>query len=308
MNKHIFPKVLRGYDTDVVDARLRELSDEVQSLRTQLSEATETNTTLRLNVIKQVEQAGAEAAVVLNHARNEATRIRELAVVDSEAVSQDASRARAELVSEATEARDEALSELEAQRAREVNIMARAKAQAKEIVDQATLTGQKIEAEAQETLEKSQRLSQDAHSELRLQKLEIDRMESDIRDQADSYAMRIYREADDYARKTEARALDLEKQAEEILAEAKKSAQEITARAIANGKRNLEDALGVVNSIFAEVNGSLVDVSRIRQVLGDSVDRLSLAQTAPAPSITDYKPVTVVTDVSGPTPENPEIS
>ena len=133
-------------------------------------------------------------------------------------------------------------------------------------------------------------------------------MESDIRDQADSYAMRIYREADDYARKSEARALNLEKQAEEILAEAKKSAQEITARAIANGKRNLEDALGVVNSIFAEVNGSLVDVSRIRQVLGDSVDRLSLAQTAPAPSITDYKPVTVVTDVSDPTPENPEIS
>ena len=145
---------MRGYATDVVDARLRDLNDEVQSLRTQLAGASETNTTLRLNVIKQVEQAGAEAAVVLNHARNEATRIRELAVVDSEAVSQEAARARAELVSEATEARDEALSELETQRAREVNIMARAKAQAKEIVDQATLTGQKIEAEAQETLEK----------------------------------------------------------------------------------------------------------------------------------------------------------
>ena len=52
MNKHIFPKVLRGYDTDVIDTRLSELDEEVQSLRAQLAEATETNTTLRLNVIK----------------------------------------------------------------------------------------------------------------------------------------------------------------------------------------------------------------------------------------------------------------
>ena len=300
MNKHIFPKVLRGYDTDVIDTRLSELDEEVQSLRAQLAEATETNTTLRLNVIKQVEEAGAEAAVVLNHARSEATRIRQLAVVDSEAVGHDAARAKQELVSEATTARDEALSELEAQRTKEANIMAHAKAQAKEIVDQATLNAQKIEAEAQDTLEKSQRLSQDAHGELRLQKLEIDRMESDIRDQADSYAMRIYREADEYARKTEARAVDIEKQAEEILVEAKKSAQEITARALANGKRNLEDALGVVNSIFSEVNGSLVDVSRIRQVLGDSVDRLSLSQTTPASSLTEQGPSAIITDVSEP--------
>ena len=84
------------------------------------------------------------------------------------------------------------------------------------------------------------------------------------------------------------------------MVEAKKSAQEITARALANGKRNLEDALGVVNSIFSEVNGSLVDVSRIRQVLGDSVDRLSLSQTTPASSLTEQGPSAIITDVSEP--------
>ena len=130
MANHEFPKVLRGYDIEVVETRLTELDEEVASLREQLTEATEANTALRLNILKQVEQAGAEAAVVLNHARSEATRIRELAEGDAATIAEEASRSRRELVAEASQAKDLAFSELEAQRSEEAEIMVRAKARA----------------------------------------------------------------------------------------------------------------------------------------------------------------------------------
>jgi hypothetical protein len=80
--------------------------------------------------------------------------------------------------------------------------------------------------------------------------------------------------------------LDLEKQAQEILAEAKRSAHDITGRAATSARKNLEESLRLVNLIFSDVSGSLVEVTRIRAVLGDQVERLSLRETG-SQEITD---------------------
>lgn len=278
MNKESFARVLRGYDVEAVDSRLDELVEAGDSLREQLAEAREANTALRLSMIKQVEEASAEAAVVLGHGRSEATRIRERAVEESRTVLDDANRNRSLLLAEASDARDKAEQDRLSQVAKGAEIVSDAQARAAEILLKATQSAEELEAKAEATKDDATRRSAAMEDELRLRRLEIDRMETDIREQADAYAMRVYREADNYARTTEGRAVDLEKQAEEILTAAKRAAQDTNARAVDSARRNLEDALGIVNAIFSEVNGSLVDVSRIRQVLGDSVERLSIIE------------------------------
>lgn len=278
MNKESFARVLRGYDVEAVDSRLDELVEAGDSLREQLAEAREANTALRLSMIKQVEEASAEAAVVLGHGRSEATRIRERAVEESRTVLDDANRNRSLLLAEASDARDKAEQDRLSQVAKGAEIVSDAQARAAEILLKATQSAEELEAKAEATKDDATRRSAAMEDELRLRRLEIDRMETDIREQADAYAMRVYREADNYARTTEGRAMDLEKQAEEILTAAKRAAQDTNARAVDSARRNLEDALGIVNAIFSEVNGSLVDVSRIRQVLGDSVERLSIIE------------------------------
>lgn len=285
----MFPKALRGYDAVAVDAHIATLSETIQALQQQLADAHNTNTHLRLSVIEQVEQASAEAAVVLGHARSEATRIRELAVAESDAVLDDANRNRVLLLADATDAREKAEAERLSQVAKGAEIISDAQARAAEILLRATQSAAQLEAEAEASRDDAASNTAALDNELRLRRLDIDRVETDIREQADAYAMRVYREADSYARATEGRALDLEKQAEEILAQAKRSAHDTNARATDTARRNLEDALGIVNAIFSEVNGSLVDVSRIRQVLGDSVERLSITEQP-----------RVVTEVSAP--------
>lgn len=284
MNEESFPRVLRGYDAAAVDSRVRELVEEIGSLRNQLFEAKEANTALRLSVIKQIEEASAEAAVVLGHARSEATRIRERAVEESNSVLEDANRNRAFLMTEATEARDKAEADRLSQVAKGAEIVSAAQARAAEILRRATEAAAALEEQAEASKDDAIARSAAVEDELRLRRLELDRMETDIREQADAYAMRVYREADNYARNTEGRALDLEKQAEEILTEAKRAAHDTHARSVDSARRNLEDALGIVNTIFSEVNGSLVDVSRIRQVLGDSVQRLSITEQPRTPT------------------------
>jgi len=71
---------------------------------------------------------------------------------------------------------------------------------------------------------------------------------------------------------------------------ARRAAHDTTSRAISNARKHLEDSLGLVNTIFSDVNGSLSDVSRIRQVLTDQVERLSVREPA----------VQEITDVSAP--------
>jgi len=80
----------------------------------------------------------------------------------------------------------------------------------------------------------------------------------------------------------------MEKQAEEIRAEAKRTAFDITSRATTKARKNLEESLRLVNLIFSDVSGSLAEVTRIRSVLGDEVQRLAVKE-APTPSITDVQ-------------------
>jgi len=55
-------------------------------------------------------------------------------------------------------------------------------------------------------------------------------------------------------------------------------AREQTANSLATSRHYLEEALGIVNTIFSDVNGSLHGVQRIRQILGDSVDRIATSE------------------------------
>jgi hypothetical protein len=146
-------------------------------------------------------------------------------------------------------------------------------------MDSARARAEHLEAEAKSTLDDAAKRSEQLSSEMRLQKQELDRHENEVRDQADSYSLRVLREADAYARSSEKRALDLQKQGEEILAEAKRSAHDITSRAATSARKNLEESLRLVNLIFSDVSGSLVEVTRIRAVLGDQVERLSVRET-----------------------------
>jgi hypothetical protein len=278
MGQHQFSRSLMGYDADAVDVRLAEMDEEITSLRNQLFEAKEANTALRLSVGQQIEEASAEAAVVLGHARSEATRIRERAVEESDTVLEDAHRTRTAVLAEATEAKEKAEAERLAQVTKGAEIVSDAQARAAEILRRAAQSAASLEAQAEASKDDAARKSTEMDEALRLRRLELDRMEIDVREQADAYAMQVYREADNYARDTQGRALDLERQAEEILTAAKRAAQDTQARAVDSARRNLESALGIVNTIFSEVNGSLVDVSRIRQVLGDAVDRLSITE------------------------------
>lgn len=278
MGQHQFSRSLMGYDAEAVDARLSEMDEEITSLRNQLLESKEANTALRLSVGKQIEEASAEAAVVLGHARSEATRIRQRAVEESDAVLEDAQRTCTALLAEATETREKAEAERLAQVAKGAEIVSDAQARGAEILLRATQSATSLEAQAEAAKDDAARKSTEMDEALRLRRLELDRMEIDVREQADAYAMQVYREADNYARDTQGRALDLERQADEILTAAKRAAQDTQARAVDSARRNLESALGIVNTIFSEVNGSLVDVSRIRQVLGDAVERLSITE------------------------------
>lgn len=281
-----FERVLRGFDPRAVLERIESLEEERAHLKTELAAAHDANTELRLSMTKQVEEASAEAAVVLGHGRNEATRIREKAIAESDDILASA-RARAEEIeSEAEAARTEAreLRTTAEEAADDTRKQAEDDAQA--ILASARARAEHLESEAQSTLDEATKRSEQLSSELRLQKQELDRTETEVRDEADSYALRVRREADAYVAATERRALDLERQAEEILAEARRTAHDITSRATTSARKNLEESLRLVNLIFSDVNGSLAEVTRIRTVLGDQVDRL-VSQETPVQSITE---------------------
>jgi len=286
MSEETFSKVMRGYDTQAVDSRMGELEAEIASIYVQLGEATAVNTSLRLSMVKQVEEASAEAAVVLGHGRSEATRIRSAATNQSAEILEQAELSANSLVQDATEAKAEALAEKAHTKASAEEIIALAGRDASAIVAKSQARADQLERDAQATRDEATKRAQDKDGQLRLQKTQLDRQEAEVRDQADAYAMRVYREADQYSKAAEQRAVDLEKQAEEVLMHARRAAHDTTSRAISNARKHLEDSLGLVNTIFSDVNGSLSDVSRIRQVLTDQVERLSVREPA-AQEITD---------------------
>ena len=284
------PKVLRGYDTGAVDALIAELKSEIATGARKLAQATDANTELRLSVGRQIEEASAEAAVVLGHSRSEATRIREAASTQSATIISDAELVADGLLKKATAANDEALELKDSTQAAAKEIMAQAEERSQAIVASAQERAEKLEDEAKKVLAEAAKRAQDIDSELRAQKTLLDRQEAEVRDQAESYAMRVQREADQYAKTTEQRALDLEKQAEEIVLQAKRAAHDTTSRALSSARKNVEESLGLVNTIFSDVSGSLTDVARIRRVLSDQVERLSAREPL----------AQEVTDVSGP--------
>jgi cell division septum initiation protein DivIVA len=281
-----FDRVLRGFSPDAVVARIRDLEAERDALAVELAEARDAFTELRLSMVKQVEEASAEAAIVLGHGRSEAGRIRERAIKESDDILDSARKAAEVIELEAEAARDEAHTVREDAKLAAEDIRLAAEAQAQSILDSARARAEHLEAEAKSTLEDAAKRSEQLSSELRIQKQELDRYENEVRDQADSYSLRVLREADAYARSSETRALDVEKQAEEILAEAKRSAHDITSRAATSARKNLEESLRLINLMFSDVSGSLVEVTRIRAVLGDQVERLSLREAA-SQEITD---------------------
>jgi cell division septum initiation protein DivIVA len=281
-----FDRVLRGFSPDAVVARIQQLEAERDAMSVELAEARDAFTELRLSMVKQVEEASAEAAVVLGHGRSEAGRIRERAIKESDDILESARKAAEVIELEAEAARDEAHTVREDAKLAAEDIRLAAEAQAQSILDSARARAEHLEAEAKSTLEDAAKHSEQLSSELRIQKQELDRYENEVRDQADSYSLRVLREADAYARSSETRALDVEKQAEEILAEAKRSAHDITSRAATSARKNLEESLRLINLMFSDVSGSLVEVTRIRAVLGDQVERLSLREAA-SQEITD---------------------
>ena len=276
-----FERVLRGFEPRAVLERIEALESERTYLKTQLAESQESITELRLSMVKQVEEASAEAAIVLGHGRSEAARIREKAIAESDSILADAKAAARELDKEAKATRAEAETLRTDAKEAAADIRSQAEDDAHSILDSARARATALEAEAAEKLESAIARSDQISQELRLQKQELDRSEGEIRDQADSYALRVHREADAYAAAAERRVLDLESQAEEILAEAKRSAHDITARATSTARKNLEESLRLVNLIFSDVSGSLQEVTRIRALLGDQVERLSIRESAP---------------------------
>lgn len=286
VNPVSFERVLRGFSPDAVQAHIDELETERSSLLAQLAEAQEANTALRLSMVKQVEEASAEAAIVLGHGRSEAARIREKAIAESDTILDTARQNAEDIESEAQSAREQAQSLREQAKLEADDIRSKAEDNATSILNSARSRASHLEEEAASTLEDAAKRSEQLASELRLQKQDLDRHESDVRDQADSYSLRVHREADAYARASEKRALDLEKQAEEILADSKRTAFDITSRATTSARKNLEESLRLVNLIFFDVSGSLSEVTRIRGMLGDEVERLAVKE-APTQSITD---------------------
>ena len=281
-----FDRVLRGFSPDAVVARIQQLEAERDAMSVELAEARDAFTELRLSMVQQVEEASAEAAVVLGHGRSEAGRIRERAIKESDDILESARKAAEVIQLEAEAARDEAQILRDDAKLAAEDIRLEAEGQAQSILDSARARAEHLEAEAKSTLEDAAKRSEQLASELRIQKQELDRHENEVRDQADSYSLRVLREADAYARSSETRALDVEKQAEEILAEAKRSAHDITSRAATSARKNLEESLRLINLMFSDVSGSLVEVTRIRAVLGDQVERLSLREAA-SQEITD---------------------
>jgi cell division septum initiation protein DivIVA len=302
-----FDRVLRGFSPDAVVARIRDLEAERDALAVELAEARDAFTELRLSMVKQVEEASAEAAIVLGHGRSEAGRIRERAIKESDDILESARKAAEVIELEAEAARDEAHTVRDDAKLAAEDIRLAAEAQAHSILDSARARAEHLEAEAKSTLEDAAKRSEQLSSELRIQKQELDRYENEVRDQADSYSLRVLREADAYARSSETRALDVEKQAEEILAEAKRSAHDITSRAATSARKNLEESLRLINLMFSDVSGSLVEVTRIRAVLGDQVERLSLREAA-SQEITDVvnPPLQALPDDEEPYDDEPD--
>ena len=281
-----FRRAVWGIDPKDVQQVVAELTAELQTARDRASEAEAAYTELRLNSAQQVEEASAEAAVVLGHARNEATRIREAAVNEADRMRRDGEVVAQRLVQEAEAETSLRLAEVEEKEAEAQKKIESAQARADEIIRFANSQAEKLRAEAYEILRAAEQRSQAADNEMRLKRLDAERVESDLLDKANQYSTRVHQEADLHWQTTQRRSEELRTQAEDVLRQAQLRANEISKDAVDTARRLMEETMGQLTRIGSEVGGSMSVISRVRRSLGDQLDRLEIAEARSQSTVT----------------------
>ena len=281
-----FRRAVWGIDPKDVQQVVAELTAELQTARDRASEAEAAYTELRLNSAQQVEEASAEAAVVLGHARNEATRIREAAVNEADRMRRDGEVVAQRLAQEAEAETSLRLAEVEEKEAEAQKKIESAQARADEIIRFANSQAEKLRAEAYEILRAAEQRSQAADNEMRLKRLDAERVESDLLDKANQYSTRVHQEADLHWQTTQRRSEELRTQAEDVLRQAQLRANEISKDAVDTARRLMEETMGQLTRIGSEVGGSMSVISRVRRSLGDQLDRLEIAEARSQSTVT----------------------
>jgi len=273
-----FRRTMWGVDPKDVKQVVADLTAELQTARDRATQAEAAYTELRLSTARQVEEASAEAAVVLSHSRNEATRIREAAVHDADTMRRDGEVVAQRLVQEAEAETSLRLAEVEEKEAEAEKKIESAQARADEIIRFANSQAEKLRAEAYEVLRSAEQRSQAADNEMRLKKLDSERAESDLIDKANQYSTRVHQEADRHWQTTQRRSEELRNQAEDLLRQSQLRAQEISKDAVETARRLMEETMDQLTKIGSEVGGSMSVISRVRRSLGDQLDRLEIAE------------------------------
>ena len=286
MEQENFRRAVWGIDPKDVQQVVAELTAELQIARDRASEAEAAYTELRLSSAKQVEEASAEAAVVLGHARNEATRIREAAVNDADRMRRDGEIVAQRLVQEAEAETTLRLAEVEEKEEEAQKKIESAQARADEIIRFANSQAEKLRAEAYEILRAAEQRSQAADNEMRLKRLDAERVESDLIDKANQYSTRVHQEADLHWQTTQRRSEELRTQAEDVLRQAQLRANEISKDAVDTARRLMEETMDQLTRIGSEVGGSMSVISRVRRSLGDQLDRLEIAEARAQSTVT----------------------
>jgi hypothetical protein len=281
-----FRRAVWGIDPKNVQQVVAELTAELQAARDRASEAEAAYTELRLSSAKQVEEASAEAAVVLGHSRNEATRIREAAVADADRMRRDGEVVAQRLVQEAEAETTLRLAEVEEKEAEAQKKTESAQARADEIIRFANSQAEKLRAEAYEILRAAEQRSQAADNEMRLKRLDAERAESDLIEKANQYSTRVHQEADLHWQTTQRRSEELRNQAEDLLRQAQLRANEISKDAVDTSRRLMEETMDQLTRIGSEVGGSMSVISRVRRSLGDQLDRLEIAEARAQSTVT----------------------
>jgi hypothetical protein len=275
-----------GVDPKDVQQVVATLTAELEAARDRASEAEAAYTQLRLSSAKQVEEASAEAAVVLGHSRNEATRIREAAVNDADRMRAEGEIVAQRLVQDAEAQSTLRLAEVAEKEAEAQKKLESAQTRADEIIRFANSQAEKLRADAYEILRAAEQRSQVTDNELRLKRLDAERSENDLIDQANQYSSRVHQEADQHWQTTQRRSEELRNQAEDLLRHSQLRANEISREAVDTARRLMEETMDQLTRIGSEVGGSMSVISRVRRSLGDQLDRLDIAETRTQSTLT----------------------
>lgn len=278
MNQENYRRAVWGLDPKDVEEHVASLIGERNEALDKAASAEAAYTELRLQSAKQVEEASAEAAVVLGHSRNEATRIREAAVSEADRMRRDGEVTAQRLVTEAEAEIAARIADLEERELQAKKTIDASQTRADEILRFANAQAEKLRSDAYEILRSAEARSQAADNDIRLKRLDAERSESELIDQADQYSKRVHQEADRHWQTTQRRSEELRVQAEDLLREAQARAAEISKDAVDSSRRLMEETMDQLTRIGSEVGGSMSVISRVRRSLGDQLDRLELAE------------------------------